>query len=323
MANSLSVQEVAWYENPAWERHVIVAEHGVDREPGRGRPRRRRHSRGGLRERLRDGSRPRARANCGSRAAREIPVGRGRPRRSTPSPRPTTWSGWTWTATAGRSCSTPRSSARTASRRPTIRTKRRSSGTARTTGSAGRSTTRSRASSIASDPSAGTAARATQLLVASFEGIGLYRATGSGAGLKFEKTVLAPGHDTEKAPRLGASDVAAGMQAGRRFFASVEPWHGNEVVVYTGGGSGWQRRVIFDQRRERPRGRNRRSQRRRPRRRHRERQRARPHAGQPRGPARRRARLLRAGRCGVWRVAAPAGRGQRGDERVRARRPER
>ena len=84
-----------------------------------------------------------------------------------------------------------------------------------------------------------------QILVASFEGIVMYRATGSGEAMKFEKVVLSKGHE-EKAPRLGASDVGVGMQDGRRFFASVEPWHGNEVVIYTGSGNNWTRRVIFD-----------------------------------------------------------------------------
>jgi hypothetical protein len=84
------------------------------------------------------------------------------------------------------------------------------------------------------------------LLVASFDGVVLYKATGTGANLKFEKTVLTTGHDTEKAPRLGSSDVGVGVQAGRRFFATVEPWHGNEVVVYTDNGGKWQRRVLFD-----------------------------------------------------------------------------
>ncbi|MGH9201312.1 MAG: FG-GAP repeat domain-containing protein, partial [Vicinamibacterales bacterium] len=79
-----------------------------------------------------------------------------------------------------------------------------------------------------------------QILVASFEGIALYRATGRGDALKFEKQLLSAGH-SEKAPRLGASDVGAGLQDGRRFFASVEPWHGNEVVVYTGQGAKWDR----------------------------------------------------------------------------------
>ena len=84
-----------------------------------------------------------------------------------------------------------------------------------------------------------------QILVASFEGIAVYRATGSGASMKFEKQLLSAGH-AEKAPRLGASDVGVGRQDGRKFFASVEPWHGNEVVVYTDKDGQWQRRVIYD-----------------------------------------------------------------------------
>jgi len=87
--------------------------------------------------------------------------------------------------------------------------------------------------------------RREQLLVASFEGIALYRSSGSGDAMKFEKQLLSPGH-VEKAPRLGASDVGAGKQDGKRFVASVEPWHGNEVVVYTDKGGKWERRVIYD-----------------------------------------------------------------------------
>jgi hypothetical protein len=89
------------------------------------------------------------------------------------------------------------------------------------------------------------AGRREQLLVASFEGVALYRAAGSGDAMRFTKELLTPGH-VEKAPRLGASDVAVGAQSGRKFFATVEPWHGNEVVVYTESGGKWQRRVIFD-----------------------------------------------------------------------------
>jgi len=85
-----------------------------------------------------------------------------------------------------------------------------------------------------------------QFLVASFEGIALYRSKGTGAAMAFEKQLLSPGHDTDKAPRLGASDVGVGMQNGRRFLASVEPWHGNEVVVYTEKAGAWVRRVLFD-----------------------------------------------------------------------------
>ena len=84
-----------------------------------------------------------------------------------------------------------------------------------------------------------------QILVASFEGITLYRASGMGAAMTFEKEVISNGH-VDAAPRLGASDVGVGMSNGRRIVASVEPWHGNEVVVYTESGGAWQRRVIFD-----------------------------------------------------------------------------
>ena len=84
-------------------------------------------------------------------------------------------------------------------------------------------------------------------LVASFEGITLYQATGTGDAMTFQKTLLSAGHANDKAPRLGASDVGVGLQDGKRFFAAVEPWHGNEVVVYNDAGGQWQRRVIFDQ----------------------------------------------------------------------------
>jgi hypothetical protein len=86
-----------------------------------------------------------------------------------------------------------------------------------------------------------------QILVASFEGIALYRASGMGDAMTFEKELLSTGHDSEPAPRLGASDVGVGSYNGERMFASVEPWHGNEVVVYTEADGAWQRRVIWDQ----------------------------------------------------------------------------
>ena len=85
-----------------------------------------------------------------------------------------------------------------------------------------------------------------EFLVASFDGIVLYKARGTGDAMTFERTVLSSGHRDGKAPRLGASDVGVGQQDGRKFFASVEPWHGNEVVVYNDVGGTWQRRVIFD-----------------------------------------------------------------------------
>jgi hypothetical protein len=89
--------------------------------------------------------------------------------------------------------------------------------------------------------------RREQLLAATNDGIALYRASGSGDNLKWSKQLLSPGHTADKAPRLGASDVAIGTIKGRRFMAAVEPWHGNEIVVYHESKPGnWERRVLFD-----------------------------------------------------------------------------
>ncbi len=85
----------------------------------------------------------------------------------------------------------------------------------------------------------------SELLAASFDGIVLYRSSGRGANLKWEARKLSPGH-TGDAPKLGSSDVAVGQHNRRRILASVEPWHGNEIVVYTESGGTWQRRVLFD-----------------------------------------------------------------------------
>jgi hypothetical protein len=52
-------------------------------------------------------------------------------------------------------------------------------------------------------------------------------------GNEFEATVLAPGAPGET-PKKGASEVHVGrLRDGRRFIATVEPWHGTEVAVYT------------------------------------------------------------------------------------------
>jgi hypothetical protein len=87
--------------------------------------------------------------------------------------------------------------------------------------------------------------RRSELLVASFDGIVLYKTSGRGANVKWEARKLSPGHVGE-APKLGASDVAVGQINRKRFLAAVEPWHGNEIVVYTESGGDWKRRVLFD-----------------------------------------------------------------------------
>jgi len=89
-----------------------------------------------------------------------------------------------------------------------------------------------------------------QLLTAGFDGIVLHKASGRGEKLRWENKLLAKGHE-EEPPRAGASDVRAGRLKQARFLAAVEPWHGNEVVVYTADKSGrWQRKVIFSELKE-------------------------------------------------------------------------
>jgi len=79
-----------------------------------------------------------------------------------------------------------------------------------------------------------------QLLTASFQGVFLIRQAKDGS---FTRTKLTGGSPQEW-PKSGASDVAVGSLGKERFFATIEPWHGNEVAVYTERKGEWQREVI-------------------------------------------------------------------------------
>jgi len=50
--------------------------------------------------------------------------------------------------------------------------------------------------------------------------------------------------NTDPWPRSGSSEIAIGRLKRDRFLSTIEPWHGNQVVVYSANGSGWQRQVI-------------------------------------------------------------------------------
>lgn len=80
------------------------------------------------------------------------------------------------------------------------------------------------------------------ILTASFSGIHLYR---FGAGNRWAREEITKG-DPAPCPKCGTSDVAVGRGAKGRFLATVEPWHGNEVVVYAKSGNSWQRSVVDD-----------------------------------------------------------------------------
>jgi len=79
-----------------------------------------------------------------------------------------------------------------------------------------------------------------QLLTASFQGIFLVRQLKDG---KWERTKLAAG-SPDPWPKSGASDVAVGKLGKERFLATIEPWHGNMVAVYTKESGEWKRNVI-------------------------------------------------------------------------------
>jgi hypothetical protein len=45
-------------------------------------------------------------------------------------------------------------------------------------------------------------------------------------------------------PRSGSSEIAVGQLGRDRFLGTIEPWHGNQVVVYRGQSKSWRREVI-------------------------------------------------------------------------------
>jgi len=54
--------------------------------------------------------------------------------------------------------------------------------------------------------------------------------------------------DQVSRPRRGASEIAVGQVRGRRFLATIEPWHGEQLVVYFEAKPGelWSRHMIDD-----------------------------------------------------------------------------
>lgn len=87
------------------------------------------------------------------------------------------------------------------------------------------------------------------ILSASYEGVHLHERQEDGS---WKKTQLGSG-DQESRPSRGASEVKVGKLAdGSKYIATIEPWHGNKVVVYTKDKdkplhSLWKRHVLDDQ----------------------------------------------------------------------------
>ncbi len=81
-----------------------------------------------------------------------------------------------------------------------------------------------------------------ELLIAAWEGVFVVRNDGKG---RWSREKVGEGYQGA-GPIRGASEVRLGrLGDGRRYIATVEPWHGSEVVVYTPKGPGpWERRVV-------------------------------------------------------------------------------
>jgi hypothetical protein len=83
-----------------------------------------------------------------------------------------------------------------------------------------------------------------EVLLAAWEGVFLLRHGGDG---RWRKEQLGAGNQEAK-PFKGSSEIKLGRLAdGRAYLATIEPWHGFQVVVYTPPASGqglWDRHVI-------------------------------------------------------------------------------
>lgn len=79
------------------------------------------------------------------------------------------------------------------------------------------------------------------LLAASFQGLRLY--TPGKPQWPFKE--LSKG-DPRACPECGSSEVRMARLGKKRILVAIEPWHGNQVVVYLPDGKGWKRTIIED-----------------------------------------------------------------------------
>jgi hypothetical protein len=81
-----------------------------------------------------------------------------------------------------------------------------------------------------------------EILTASFGGIHLFKLAKNGT---WSRTEIARG-DPAAWPKSGSSDITVGKLGSLRFLAAIEPWHGNQVAIYRAQKNTWTRQIIDD-----------------------------------------------------------------------------
>jgi len=85
------------------------------------------------------------------------------------------------------------------------------------------------------------------ILTASYEGVHLLSRDAAG---KRRALHLGAGNQDNPGGKRGASEIKQGkLKSGRKFLATIEPWHGHQVVIYTepeAPGRLWKRHVLDD-----------------------------------------------------------------------------
>lgn len=86
------------------------------------------------------------------------------------------------------------------------------------------------------------------ILIASYEGVNLLSLQQGG---KWKRTPIGAGNQENPKGKRGASEIKMGkLKNGKKVIATIEPWHGEQVVVYTEPtekGKLWDRHVIDEQ----------------------------------------------------------------------------
>lgn len=88
-----------------------------------------------------------------------------------------------------------------------------------------------------------------EIFTASYEGVHLLKRSSAGA---WQKLQLGQGNQENPQGRRGSSEIKlGGLRNGQKYVATIEPWHGHQVVVYTPSQDSnalpWTRQVLDEQ----------------------------------------------------------------------------